>query len=303
MKLKFAFTLAELMIFFVITATLLSLMFAAIKPQKALEDKNVKYKYATVYDALNLASYDLIVKDKTNPFLLNNTKDAYKSLCKGLADYINTENDNCNISPISQNVAYMKNANFDFRTLTPNLTALNGMKIYISELITDDKQPKNEKSYYDESNPDFTLKFFMVYVDLNGNDYPQRAHSIVPQPKKNHPDVFAFAVIPTGEAIPIGIAEYNVKYLATRISYHENGGIYYSPFYSLHQAKHAAWNWYSSGASNVEFKEKISFTYNDYSETYNTAIFSKCNPPTGTALTSYDLCSITVDTPNFGSTQ
>ena len=216
----------------------------------------------------------------------------------------------------------MKDENFDFRTIDPNFTALNGMKFYISELITDDIIPNTDRSYYNEENPDFTLKFYMIYVDLNGKDDPNRPHSIAYDLKgKRHPHVYAFAVIPTGDAIPMGIAEYNIKYLQTRIAYKEDHSVYYSPYYSLRQAKHAAWNWYNPADQNITFHEKISFTYNDYikeilqrhssqlykfnqenlfQETFDTNMLSKCNPIE--ALTDYDTCAITVDYIRFGST-
>ncbi|MCM1339642.1 MAG: hypothetical protein NC191_08230, partial [Muribaculaceae bacterium] len=71
------------------------------------------------------------------------------------------------------------------------------------------------------------------------------------------------------------------------------------------------------------FKEKISFTYNDYikeilerhssqlynfnknkdfPDKYSEPMFSKCIPDSTTALTVYDMCGITVDTLHFGAT-
>lgn len=323
MKLKPAFTLAEIALFFMVVAVLLSILFTTIKPQQVIADKNVKYKYAAAYEALNLAIYDMGKEENTDPFLKinNDPKKGFKKLCKGLTEYINTETTNCS-KPIKNNVAYMKDENFDFRTIDPNFTALNGMKFYISELITDDIIPNTDRSYYNEENPDFTLKFYMIYVDLNGKDDPNRPHSIAYDLKgKRHPHVYAFAVIPTGDAIPMGIAEYNIKYLQTRIAYKEDHSVYYSPYYSLRQAKHAAWNWYNPADQNITFHEKISFTYNDYikeilqrhssqlykfnqenlfQETFDTNMLSKCNPIE--ALTVYDTCAITVDYIRFGST-
>lgn len=324
MKLKPAFTLAEIAIFFMVVAVLLSILFTTIKPQQVIADKNVKYKYATTYDALNLAVYDMGKDEDTDPFLKidNDPKKGFKKLCTGLAEYINTNSSNCT-NPINNNVAYMKDENFDFRTIEPHLKALNGINFYISELITDDVTPNTNRSYYNAGNPDFTLKFYMVYADLNGQEDQNRPHSIAYDPKgKKHPHVYAFAVIPTGEAIPMGIAEYNIKYLQTRVAYRENHAVYYSQNYSLRQAKHAAWDWYNPTGNNITFHDKISLTYNDYikeilerhssqlykfnqenifQETFDSNMMSKCTPVE--ALTVYDMCSITVDTPHFGSTQ
>lgn len=325
MKIKSAFSLAEVMIFLVVVSILLTVLFVVSKPQQALSDKNVKYRYAAAYDALNLATFDLLGKEETNPFYNDNDPvKGFKKLCTGLAEYINNDEDvNCN-SPLSNNVAFLQNENFDFKTIQPNFTALNGMKFYISQLITDDVTPNTNRSYYNSEDPNFTLKFFMVYVDLNGKDYQARPHSIIAQDGKNkNPDVFAFAVIPTGDAIPIGIAEYNIKYLQTRVSYKENHYVYFSPYYSLREAKNRAWNWYAPSHPNKEFKQTLSFTYNDFVKeilerhssqlykfnkdgafptTYSDGISTKCVPTSGTALTAYDMCGINVETPNFGAT-
>lgn len=327
MKLKSAFTLAEIMMFLVVISILLTVIFSALKPQQVIADKNVKHKYGAAYDALNLAIYDLMAKEDTDPFRKNddNPKKAFKKLCTGLSEYINNTSVNCEY-PLASNVAYMKDETFDFRDLKPHITALNGINFYISELITDDTTPNNNRSYFSSENPEYTLKFFMVYADLNGAENPKKTHSIYYDANsKKHPSVYAFAIIPTGEAIPIGVAEYNIKYLATRIAYKENHSIYYSPFYSFRQAKHAAWNYYNNQAPDKQksfaFKEKISFTYNDYikeilernsselykfndtkvfPETFDTGLYSKCVPADGTALTTFDMCGITVDTMHYG---
>lgn len=326
MKFKQAFTLAEVMIFLVIVTVILSAMLITTKPIQALNNKNTKYKYASAYDALNLALYELKLKDNTNPFVFpeDNTIEGFKKLCNGLADYINVESKNCNASPISSNIAYMKDENTDFRNIQPHLVSLTGMKFYISELITDNKMPQDTRSYYNRGNPDYTLKFYMIYVDLNGDDNPKKPHTIKYNPSsKTNPYVFAFAAIPIGDAVPIGIAEYNIKYLAARIEYKENKNIYFSQFYSYREAKHAAWNWYRPGNANTQFKDKISFTYNDYikeilmrnhtelykfnqtdefPEIFSDSMFAKCVPPSGTLLTPLDMCGIIVDTPYFGAT-
>lgn len=327
MKFKSGFTLVEIVIFLILAGILMAVLFSSIKPKEAITAKNVKYKYAAAYDALNVAVFDLVSDDNKNPFDVATPEDGYKKLCQGLAEYINTTETHCDVSSISDDVTYAKDETFDFKTLTPHLTSLNGMNFYISKLIKDNSEPKSSRSYYNSENPDFDLQFFMVYVDLNAKDNSNRVHSIqYVDSEKVAPDVFAFAVIPTGEAIPMGVAEYNIKYLQTRVSYREDSAILYSPYYSYVEAKHAAWNWYkSSGVSEKTLRDKISFTYNDYirkmiekypahsqlykflsttafNTTFSTPLFSKCKAPSGTALTPYDMCRITVDTPHFGAT-
>ena len=329
MNFRKAFTLAEVMLFLMITAAVISIMFATTKPKQYLDQKAVKTKYATAYDALNIAAFDMVYKDETNPFIITeedkNTgnTDHYQKLCKQIASYVNNSSEACRIPALSNNVTYLKNEDVDFKTLTPNIESLTGMKFYFSQLITDDKLPVEERSYYDAKTPDFTLQFFMVYVDVNGTEYPNRAHTIkYDQEKKKMPDVFAFAILPTGDVIPMGIAEYDAKFLPTRISYRENKSIYFSPYYSYRQAKHAAWHWYSPSDTNTKFKKTLSYTYNDYireimerngtqlynfnkdkiyPETYDSDLYQKCEIPAGSAFTYYDMCGLAFDTPKFGT--
>ncbi len=324
-----AFTLAELVMCLIIVAVLIAATFITTKPKKYLDQKTIKTKYATVYDALNLATFDLVEKDATNPFVITEEDQKvgnifhYQKLCKGLASYINTNEVSCNIPPLSNTVTYAKKDDIDFRNLTPNLETHAGVKFYISDLITDSKNPATDRSYYNPEIPNFVLQFFMVYVDLNGTEFLNRPHTIQDDPNgKSLPDIYAFAVLPTGDAIPLGIAEYDSKYFSTRLAYIEDKAKYYSPYYSYREAKHVAWGWYSSGASNIHFKRSLAFTYNDYikeillrnssqlysfnkdgkySETYDSELFPKCNPPAGTLLSRYDMCSIVVDTPKFGA--
>ncbi len=327
MKLKPAFNLAELMIFLIVVSIILSIIFAVVKPKQAVSDKTVRYRYAAAYDALNMALYDLMAESSTNPFVSVSESESsgFQKLCKGLTSYINTESENCTNPPLSQSVSYMRNEDTDFRNIKPHFTSLNGMNFYLSDIIRDDVVPNTNRSYYNAEKPDFTLEFFMVYVDLNGQENLSIPHSIkYDNTGKTHPKVFAFALLPTGDAIPIGVAEYNIKYLQTRVSYKDNTSIYYSPYYSYHNAKHAAWNWYLPGNVNNRFIERMSFTYNDYVKeilirhgselykfnngntfprTYTKPMFAKCNPPAGTALTVYDICNLTVDTPNYGAVQ
>lgn len=329
-KKTLAFTLAELMMFLVIISVLLSIIFAITKPKKVLDEKNIKYKYAAVYDALNAASYDYIMEydaDTTkNPFSTDDPKEGFVRMCNGLTKYLNAMRYQCHQPITSEDTYFLRDEDLDFRKVTENIAANNGMEIYISPLIIDDipDSAKESRSYYNAENPDFRLKFFMVYVDINGAERPNAVHSVAYDPEnKKIPSVFAFAILPTGDAIPIGVAEDNVKYFATRISYYnkDEKAIFYSPFYSLRYAKHAAWNWYKTD-KDFKFKEKISFTYSDYvkeillrhnSKLYNYTktkdfpetftdeyLYEACKP--SGLLTYYDLCSISVDTPMYGAT-
>lgn len=97
-----------------ITAAVISIMFATTKPKQYLDQKAVKTKYATAYDALNIAAFDMVYKDETNPFIITeedkNTgnTDHYQKLCKQIASYVNNSSEACKIPALSNNVTYLK---------------------------------------------------------------------------------------------------------------------------------------------------------------------------------------------------
>ena len=346
MKAKNAFTLVEVMIFLVTVAILLAVIFMALKPQQVVQERKARLRYAQAYDALNLAVYDLVTSETDNPFerqglqVIQEGHEAefyFNKMCTGLVKYINAESSNCSpvkvlsTSATTKQWTYMTREDVDMRNITPQIVAVNGMKIYITRMI-EAKVNKDLQSTVIPIPPDFDLKFFMVYVDIDGAENPKRPHTIQYDPKnKIYPSVFAFAVIPTGEAIPIGLAEYDMTYLQTRVAYVENHIVLYSPYYSYHRAKHAAWGVYNEALYKAKIlpplKEKISATYNDhikfvlvrnnrsalykfltgdykdeFPQYYKEPLYGKCIPTVGNTLTPYDKCSINYETPNFGAT-
>ncbi|MGN0032146.1 MAG: type II secretion system protein [Candidatus Gastranaerophilaceae bacterium] len=344
MKARKAFTLVEVMIFLVTVAILLAVIFMALKPQQVVQERKARLRYAQAYDALNLAVYDLVTSETDNPFerqglqVIQEGHEAefyFNKMCTGLVKYINAESSNCSPVKVLSNSSttkqwtYMTREDVDMRNITPQIVAVNGMKFYITRMI-EAKVNKESQSRVAPTPPDFDLKFFMVYVDIDGEENSKRPHTIQYDPKKKiYPSVFAFAVIPTGEAIPIGLAEHDMTYLQTRVAYVEDHTVLYSPYYSYHRAKHAAWGVYSTALYNLKrlppLKEKISATYNDHIKYvlvrnrsalykfltgdykddfqlyYEEPPYGKCIP-TGSTLTPYDKCSINYETPNFGAT-
>ena len=326
MKFKKAFNLTEVMMFVMITGLITTIGLIINKPQDTIAGKNIKYRYSAVYDALNLSLYDLVNKNLglQNPFVLTEEEIAsgktnYKKLCEGLASYINTSESHCNIAPFAD--TYLQNADYNFYNQTPQLSTQNGMNFYITNLIVDDKSPKTSRSYYKASNPNFDLTFFMIYVDLNATIHPGKPHTInYNGNKKTPPDVHAFAVLPNGDAIPIGIAEDNIEYFTTKVNFARDGGLEYSKALSLRSAKHYAWDWYRNNTNPSEFIKTARFTYNDYIKeillrkgskiydylnsgdfptTFDSAQITECIPTTAIPIRPYDRCGITAITPKF----
>lgn len=328
MKFRKAFTLAEILMFFLILTILLTIIMSITKPQQAINNRIVKERYAAVHDALNIALFNIMDDEETDPFVLTPLQQAngdthYKKLCNGLTSYINTDVDQCNTTkPTPDNVTYLSNEDFDFRPLPGNFTSMTGVKFFLSNLIEDDLLPVTDRSYYNEGDPTHTLKFFIIYADLYGEENKRHAHTIkYNAAKKEPPHVFAFAALPTGDVIPVGLAEYDPKYFTARVSYIENNTVYYSGRYSYQEAKNQAWGWYTRRFYNwPEYKSTISSTYTDYikeilerkgsklyeflddnlhSEKFNTTIMSKCKPPNNAPDDRYDLCSVVPFTPRF----
>ena len=86
MKLKKAFTLAEVFMFLVIVASIIAIIFVTTKPVRYMKHKAIKAKYATVYDALNSVVFELAGKEETDPFILttqdlDNGVTNFKKLC------------------------------------------------------------------------------------------------------------------------------------------------------------------------------------------------------------------------------
>lgn len=314
MKLKKGFTFAELMMFFVVISIILSVLFAAFNPQRVLSEKTTKYKVSNVYDALDTAAFEIVNmgNGENNPFSSEKKSEnaTFKTLCEGIADYINNNETNCT-KPLSNSVALMTNENLDFRNIKPNIVALNGTRIYFSDIIKNDIE---EESTETDHPP---IEFVMAYADISGDENPNKPHTIAYDPSgKTAPSVFAFAIISTGDAIPLGILEYNPKYLPVKIAYStKSRDVLHPVTYSYRQAKNAAWGWYNEKDKSYEFKEQIPNTYNDYvklilmskksqlykfneigtfPEYYPTTKIQECIPEFEN-LTSYDICEIVAD--------
>lgn len=326
MRKKRAFTLAEVVMFLVVVSILLAIVLSITKPKQVLDNKSVQAKYASVFDSLNLATFALMDKDETDPFVLTaddvaSGKTNFHKLCLGLTEYINTDTelDACDITPLPE--PYLTDENRDFRNVGAHFVSLTGVKFYLSDLIVDDLTPATDRSYYDEADPDYAMKFFIVYADFNAFDQQRHAHTVkYNSAKKEPPNVFAFAIVPTGDAIPLGLAEYDPKYLAVRVSNTEDNIVRYSSNYSYREAKHVAWRFYRPTGDNVRLVKTLPYTYNDaikeimlrngsqlwafnndgsYEERYGTPLLMACNPPVDSSLTNFDMCSVVPNTPEF----
>ena len=76
-----------------------------------------------------------------------------------------------------------------------------------------------------ESDANYELKYFIVWVDLNGDRNPNIAEW-----NKNKPsDIVPFVVTTSGGVIPIGAPTIDTRYITVRIKYPSDSSLKYSP--------------------------------------------------------------------------
>jgi hypothetical protein len=210
MNKKSAFSVAEMLI----TMSIIGIIFVVGYHTLAhIDNKSIKYTYSNVYHSLDKAFYNgMMASDLKNPFDNKEFDDSGTEvdvpeaeqttrLCKMLALYIQGGS-SCGAEPVS-----ISGANFP----GAHLTALNGVQFYISK-----KYPAAGEE--DDDNH----AFFIIFADMNGPtkgpnsmNYVLNANG-VPDPS---PDIFAFAALDIGRICPLGIPEYDTRYMQTRISY------------------------------------------------------------------------------------
>lgn len=267
---KIGFTLAETLIAMVIIGVVVAL---SIPSLKSVDKKAYKYQYMSAYTALSKAYYNGLINGY-NPF--RETPDANgvtlvhdaandtgtETLCKGLTSFINTTtnvktasvdyNTSCSATKLATSLATPA----DFAYTKVQFIANNGMKFYLTGRLGD-------------GNLENGMYFYIVYVDINGSkkpnsfDYDRDADGKV----TSYPDIHAFAVLSTGNVIPIGYAEFDPTFLTSRIAYFNNDGdvLYTKKSLAYYQAKGLAWGYYSSIANPEEtYDESEPHSLNDF---------------------------------------
>lgn len=272
-NIKFGFTLGEVLCALGIIGICTALALTTMKPA---EKKATKYLYMNAYNSLEKAYYNYVLIGK-NPFreepdetgnvlIHSDTEDTgTQLLCEGLTTYINTATNKkdadddfsttCSSTKLTSEMAEPE----DFTDDNVQFIASNGMKFYISKLITKDD-----------------LKFYLVFVDINGSkkpnsiEYTYKFTHIESEKKaeKNRiePDIYAFAILDTGRICPIGIPEYDSNVLTARFAYFTDSGdpLYTHKSMAYYQAKGAAWGYYSGTKPDpMEYNPDEPFTMND----------------------------------------
>ena len=246
-----AFTIPELLIFLTIVGVISVFMLTIIKPG----EKYLPYAYYTVYTALSEAAFNIKedaldtnngdingtakAEDKVFPGVKadagNQTEAqaAARELCKKLAIDPDADPDNAasgfQYGYINTTEYFCSAANFKPLSLTSNFTendintkmafrATNSMRFYISELASVDV-PDNMNG-----NTSQNVKYFVVWVDLNGDRRP----NITAWSEKKPADIVPFIITTSGMVIPAGAPIVDPRYTTVRIQYPLGSTLKYS---------------------------------------------------------------------------
>lgn len=214
---KKAYNLAEMVLVIVIIGFIVMLMYKTIKPSY----KAIPIAYYRVFTSLEDAVYNSYekIREKNQIFPGADEKpDIYKTaqeLCSLIATnpeeaddngYINTVIYNCgeNFKTVPENI---RNNIFNDENMA--FQATNSMKFYISPLQeVDIKNAVSEKQI-------ITIRYFIVWVDLNGKKRPNSAFIN----NKGPIDIVPFIVTTRGEVLPAGYPTTDIRYLSAYVQY------------------------------------------------------------------------------------
>ena len=217
-KLK-AFTLAEILVVFVIIGIIATIGVNTVKPW----EKSLKYAYSRIYNALGLAVYNAVTNGNR---ITHNFPNNYGELCNDLAYYMNNVETNCD-----QDIIDLSSDNaLSFRTKTPHLVLSNGVKLWIgansdgsayrldiplgrryttANLPTPGSANNNTAAAAGSD----TVIYYLVYADLNGN---RRPNSPIWR-QRQAADIVAFAVTNQFVIVPLGYPIVDRRYLSAHV--------------------------------------------------------------------------------------
>lgn len=233
MNKKKAMTLAEVLFVFIIIGIIAAIAIVTVKPW----DKACKYAYSRMYHSLKLAFYNSML---TQPeFPTTSTK-----FCELLVDYINTSTNGANCSRARD----LTNNPRIFPEDKIQIQATNSSKIWIG---ANNGQPFVHTET-ESSGAVSKTKYYLVYVDLNGNKGPNS-----PKWEENKlSDIVAFAVTDGLTVLPLGHPEVDNRYLNAHVVYPQteedqpDGNL--SDDMTYYEAKKYAWG------NNVDSSDSMS---------------------------------------------
>lgn len=222
MKNKKAFTLAEMLMVFIIIGLISAISLITLKPW----EKSYKNFYSRMYNAFSLALYNHMIGS-------NNSTDGpfpkkASDFCSAMLEYINTANNKtgtngltCPTSGYAGSVYKKAYGDLDtfFNTHDPNIIVSNGAKVWIAGDGTDG----NAGPFSIEQIVDATatpvlkqeVKFYVVFVDLNGDKAPNTTLWT----QNRMADIVAYLVTDKYDVIPVGYPTVDNRYLTAHVLY------------------------------------------------------------------------------------
>ena len=237
---KNAYNLAEMVLVIAIIGFIVMLLYKTINPSY----KAVPLAYSRVFTSLEDAIYNSYEKIRAKNGIFpgaNQNPDPEKSaqqLCKliatnplesGNSGYINTTVYNCgeNFQTVSQ---YIQHDSFNEKNMA--FQATNSMKFYISPL----QQVKIKNAV--SKNQTVTIRYYIVWVDLNGKKRPNSAFLN----KKGIIDIVPFIVTTRGDVLPAGYPTTDMRYFSAYVQYPLNNTPISSQSRTYYDAQTAAFN-------------------------------------------------------------
>ena len=250
---KTGFTLIEIIIVFTIIGVIT--VFELIILQNRMNQYGAPYY--NIYSALKKASYNILAdmycpnSNSDDPECRKGPRpfpDNSYDMCRRLAEFINVPKGATCGTDKNDTTKDINNDATNINDSTLRFVSSNAARFYISPL----------KTYTFDSGE--TLNYFIVYVDINGKESPNKVDK--EQQEKVYPDIVPFAITTRGETIPMGYPIYSNMYLTAKIGYPAaeiNGAIVdnrFSKTMSFFEAIQGAWG----GAISPDIPFSIPFT-------------------------------------------
>ena len=240
---KFGMTLGELLVVFVIMGIIATMTMVTVKPN----EKSLKYVYYRMYNAIGTAFYNTSInmdddlrEEMTNAGAIDKSfPTTAEYFCKMLLEYINTKEGTA-VTCSDANTVDVDDP--EFTNDNTQFIASNGVKVWIGH--SKDAAPGSFSTYtgIDDTNTEFSLRYYWVFVDLNGDMGPNS-----PTPRgSGMADIVAFIVTEDYDVIPIGRPEVDTRYFVSTVEYSattglDNEDVNSSTTMSYLEAKRHAW--------------------------------------------------------------
>lgn len=317
MRIKKAFTLAEVLIVFVIIGIIATIGISSSRPW----EKANKYAYARIYNALSTTMYNVMSKSsRVEPFPANSGQ-----LCCALLEYMNTAGRNGNYSQVPCTLradgTYTIPANHvcglsdldkspainrfteDYNKDHPQkfIKLSNGAYIWIGSNNGAPWSITRAQNFLDGNNNPIEFRYYMVFADLNGFWRPNSpvwydidANGNI-TPKSRLADIVAFAITDKYTVLPLGYPLVDTRFLNAHVVYPADNdeGETISNAMTFHEARVRAFGFGKNNAvSNhidlfsTDYERYIgltagsNFRVRNYNDFYSTEIPFDSNPIT-----------------------